>query len=70
MADFDRIAEVMRLIQADTEADVLAFEGAPFTGKTVAEMFGNLSAAVNATAKAIEALASAQAALAASEGVA
>lgn len=59
----------MRLIQADTEADIIEYEGAPFTGWIVAEMFGKLSASVQAIAKAVEVLAATEAALAASEGV-
>lgn len=58
----ERIEEVMRLIRADCEADALAIDGKPFDGRAVGEQFGNILASVAALAKAVEALASAQAA--------
>ena len=45
-----RLREVCRDIQADVKADVEKFDGAPFTGRTLAELHGNLSAAVSALA--------------------
>lgn len=50
------IRDVCAEIKADVEADVHRCEGAEFTGRNVAEMFGNLSAAVSACAGMIAAL--------------
>jgi hypothetical protein len=52
---FERIAEVMRLIAEDCEADALALDGKPFNGRTMAEQFGNILAAVKSLAEAVAA---------------
>lgn len=41
-----RILQVLDEIAADMQRDVEAFEGAPFTGKTLGVIHGNLAAAV------------------------
>jgi len=43
--------EILKMIEADMEADAKAFDGKPFNGKTVAEYFGNQGAAIAALAK-------------------
>lgn len=43
--------EVLRMIIDDMDADVKKFESAPFTGKTLGELHGNLCATVQALAK-------------------
>jgi hypothetical protein len=53
----ESIVAVMRLVQEDCEAEAISIDGKPFNGRVVAEQFGNLLAAVNATSKAVEALA-------------
>lgn len=52
-----KIAEVMAMIQQDTEAEAMALDGQPFDGKTVAVQFGNLLAEVNSIAKAVQVIA-------------
>lgn len=54
--DKRRAVEVARMIQTDVEADVIRTEGMAFTGANVAEMYGNLSAAVVTLAKMVEGL--------------
>lgn len=68
-ARLERIAEVMRLIQTDCEADALGLDGTAFTGRGVGEQFGNVLAAISALAAAVEVLTSAQATFGRSEGV-
>ena len=41
-------------IEEDVEKDAENFDGQPFTGKTVAEYFGNQGAAIAALARAIK----------------
>ena len=45
-----RHAHRMALIVEDMRSDVLAFEGKPFNGKNVSEMYGNVCAAIAAIA--------------------
>lgn len=52
-----RIARTAALIKADMESDVRRFDGQPLDGKTVAEMHGNLAAAISALAGMVAALA-------------
>ena len=52
----ERISEVMQMVADDMEADVKAFEGKPFNGRTVAEFFGNQAAAIRAVALAVKQL--------------
>lgn len=54
MTSAETKAKVCRLIADDMENDVKNFEGQPFTGKTVAEYFGNQSAAIAALANIVE----------------
>ncbi len=49
-------SEVLEMIAADMKNDASAFEGRPFTGKTVAEYLGNLGAAIAALANIIKEL--------------
>ena len=48
--------EVLDLIAKDMADDATKFEGRPFTGKTVAEYFGNQGAAIAALANVIKAI--------------
>lgn len=54
--EFASIRRVMALISEDMERDVKAYEGKPFTGKTIGEIHGNLAAAIDALAKAVDSL--------------
>lgn len=54
--DWRKIREVLAEIGADAERDAKAFDGRPFNGRTVAEYFGNHGAAIQALARAIDAL--------------
>jgi hypothetical protein len=47
--------EVLEMIITDMEEDVKKFDGAPLTGKTVAEIHANLAAAIQALAKVVKA---------------
>lgn len=47
--------EVLDLIITDVEKDMQKLEGAPFTGKNVAEHFGYLGAQVQSIAKILKA---------------
>lgn len=47
----ERMIEVCNLIAQDVENDAKNFDGAPFTGKTVAEYFGNHGAAIKSLAE-------------------
>jgi hypothetical protein len=46
--------ELCREIQKDMETDAMALDGKPFNGRTVAEQFGNLCAAIKALALLVE----------------
>ncbi len=48
-----KIIEVMKMVAQDVENDATAFDGKPFTGKTMAEYMGNHGAAIAAVAKAV-----------------
>jgi len=50
----ERAVEVLQAIADDMEADVKHFDGKPFTGRTVAEIHGNLAAAIKAIALALK----------------
>lgn len=50
MTSAETKAEVCRLITDDMDNDAKNFDGQPFTGKTVAEYFGNQGAAIAALA--------------------
>ncbi len=56
-AMLERIQRSMRLIQEDCEKDALALEGQPLTGLALGTNFGNIFAAVQAVARAVEVLA-------------
>jgi hypothetical protein len=47
----NREIKVLNMIITDMEADVKAFEGRPFNGKTLGELHGNLCATVQALAE-------------------
>ena len=47
----DRALAVISAIRQDLEADCVRHEGQPFTGRNVAEQFGELAAAVDAIAR-------------------
>lgn len=49
--------EVLDMIIDDCEKDVEYFEGKPFNGKTVAEMYGILEAKIQALAKIVKKIA-------------
>jgi len=51
-----KIIEVLEMIAKDQADDAKKFEGAPFTGRTVAEYFGNQGAAIAALANIIKSL--------------
>lgn len=44
------LSERMQMIADDTESDVRAFDGKPFSGSTVAEYFGVIGAQVQSLA--------------------
>lgn len=56
----ERLIEVMRLVQEDCENDGMSLDGRPFTPRGVGEQFGNILAAVQAIARAVERLAKEQ----------
>lgn len=58
LADRQKIAKVMQMVVEDTEKDAREFDGKPFNGKVVAEYFGNHGAAIQAIAKAVQAIVS------------
>lgn len=51
-----KIIEVLEMIAKDQADDAKNFEGAPFTGRVVAEYFGNQGAAIAALANIIKSL--------------
>lgn len=59
--DLKRAAEVCREIAKDIADDAAKFDGKPFTGRTVAEYFGNHGAAIAALAGIVEKLCEANA---------
>jgi len=44
----DKRRKVLEMIATDMKNDAANFDGRPFTGKTVAEYFGNQGAAISA----------------------
>jgi dephospho-CoA kinase len=52
---YEHHLDVLKMIVKDTEEDVTKFEGAPFNGKTLGELHGNLSASVQAIANILHA---------------
>lgn len=54
MATKEKKLEILQMIIDDTESDAAAFEGKPFTGKTVAEYFGAIGAQIQALANIIK----------------
>lgn len=55
-----RVAETMRLIQADCKQDALALDATPFTPRGVGESLGSTLAMLAAVARAVECLAEAE----------
>ena len=53
-AEITRAKEIVRDIQQDMANDAINFDGKPFTGRTVAEYFGNQGAAIAAVARVVE----------------
>jgi len=51
-----KIVEVLEMIAQDMADDAKNFDGKPFTGRTVAEYFGNQGAAIAALANIIKSL--------------
>ena len=56
MMDKTKSAAVLQMIADDMAADAIAFDGMPFTGRTVAEYFGNQGAALAAIANIVKGL--------------
>ena len=54
--DKQEVKKVLEMIAQDQADDAKNFEGQPFTGRTVAEYFGNQGAAIAALAKIIKKL--------------
>ena len=54
--DKQEVKKVLEMIAQDQADDAKNFEGQPFTGRTVAEYFGNQGAAIAALAKIIKSL--------------
>lgn len=52
----NRMTKVADMIIADTESDMKEMEGAPFTGKAVAEAFGKQAASIVTLTNMIKAL--------------
>lgn len=52
-----RISEVMGMIAEDMESDVKRWADAPFTGKTLGTIHGELCATIQAVANAVKVLA-------------
>ena len=51
-----KIIEVLEMIAQDMQDDAKNFDGKPFTGRTVAEYFGNHSAAIATLANVVKSL--------------
>jgi hypothetical protein len=56
MTNKAEVIKVLRAIAQDMKNDAKNFDGKPFTGRTVAEYFGNQGAAIAALAHIIETL--------------
>lgn len=52
----DKRIKVLKLVAEDMKNDAKNFDGKPFTGKIVAEYFGNQGAAISALAKVIQSI--------------
>ncbi|KKL17015.1 hypothetical protein LCGC14_2489790 [marine sediment metagenome] len=52
----EKMIEVMNMVVEDMRNDACAFDGKPFTGKTMAEYMGNHGAAIAAIAGAVIAI--------------
>lgn len=52
----ERKIKVLEMIAHDMAADAKNFDGRPFTGKTVAEYFGNQGAAIAALADIVKSI--------------
>ena len=52
----ERLRAILTDITADMKADATKFDGQPFTGRTVAEYFGNHGAAIAALADIVKTL--------------
>jgi hypothetical protein len=50
----ERLIKICEQVAADVESDAKEFDGKPFTGKTVAQYFGNHGAAINALANVLK----------------
>lgn len=50
------VRRVLRMIAEDAEKDIREFDGKPFNGKTVAELFGYHGASIAALAQIVESL--------------
>lgn len=57
LAKLQRIAEVMRMVADDCETDALGLDSVPFTPRGVGEKLGEIFAAVQAVARAVEVIA-------------
>lgn len=57
LATLQRVAEVMRLVQEDCEADAHKLDSTPFTPRGTGEQFGNIYAAIQAVARGVEKIA-------------
>jgi len=49
--DKTKLINILEMIAQDMKDDAAKFDGQPFTGKVVAEYFGNQGAAISALAK-------------------
>jgi len=52
----DKRIKILKMIEEDMSNDAKNFDGQPFTGKTVAEYFGNQGAAIAALANVLSSL--------------
>ena len=52
----DKRIKLLEMIMEDTKNDAASFDGRPFTGKVVAEYFGNHGAAIAALANIIKSM--------------
>lgn len=52
--DTKRLIEICDLISQNVENDANEFDGKPFTGKTVAEYFGNQGSAIKALSEIVK----------------
>jgi hypothetical protein len=58
----EKVSKVLEMIAQDMKDDAKNFDGEPFTGRTVAEYFGNQGAATTALANIVKDLVNEQAA--------